>query len=118
VKNKLVTNGVIGKYIDVCYPEVEIVQYSIVVKNTRVIFGLEYSQQPLSKKALALQITEKNETFNSPRPHTVLRSPECHTLDRNRERRFDQTNKNVLGITLSHSDHKLPTNTAIDQLAS
>jgi len=54
VKNKLVTNGVIGKYIDVCYPEVEIVQYSIVVKNTRVIFGLEYSQQPLSKKALAL----------------------------------------------------------------
>jgi len=28
MRNKLITDGMIGKYVEVCYPEVEIVEYS------------------------------------------------------------------------------------------
>jgi len=43
MKNKLITDGMIGKYIKVCYPEVEIVEYSS-NKKYWSNFGLEYSR--------------------------------------------------------------------------
>jgi len=43
MKNKLITDGVISKYIEVYYPEVETVEYSSSKKYSSNFWVLEYS---------------------------------------------------------------------------